>query len=184
MNETLENCAAVLAEAGFSTRHADIPAEGTTRPLEMLAFEDTTIIGFVIVYDSPVELFASWKADRDRIAMRHRDALQAARQKAWNAYLVLISRGAADLGELLALGKIEEDLEAMRKITKAGVTGATAVRLALLPLLPFRSAPSLDPIDMSHEIETRSTEVDVDLVAAFLSEADDGVVMQIIEDRA
>jgi hypothetical protein len=184
MNDTLENCAAVLAEAGFSTRHAEIPAECIARPLEALAFEDSTIIGFVVVYESPAELFASWKSDRDRIAMRHRDALQAARQKAWNAYLVLISRGAADLGELLALGQIEEDLEAMRKITKAGVTGATAARLALLPLLPFRSAPSLEPIDMSREIASRSTEVDADLVEAFLSGAEDGVVMQIIEDRA
>ncbi|RYY11634.1 MAG: hypothetical protein EON55_13870 [Alphaproteobacteria bacterium] len=184
MNDTLENCAVVLAEAGFSTRHVEIPLEGTTKPLETLAFEDTTILGFVVVYDSPGELVASWKSDRDRIAMRHRDALQAARQKAWNAYLVLISRGAADLGELLALGQIEENLEAMRKITKAGVTGPTAARLALLPLLPFRAAPSLDPIDMSHEIATRSTEVDAELVAAFLSGAEDGVVMQLIEDRA
>ena len=184
MNETLRDCADVFAEAGFFTSRAEIPAEGTDRPLETLAFEDATILGFVVAYDNPAALVASWKPDRDRIAMRHRDALQSARQKAWNVYLVLISRGSADLGELLALGQIEEDLEAMRKITKAGVVGATGARLALLPLLPFRAAPSLDPIDMRREIESRSTELDADVVVAFLSGAEDGVVMQIIEDRA
>jgi len=119
-----------------------------------------------------------------RIAIRHRDALQTARQKAWNAYLVLISRGVADFGEALALGQIEEDLEGMRKITKAGVSGAVAVRAALLPLLPFRAAPSLDPIDMRLEIQSRSTELDAEVVAAFLSGAEDGVVMQLLEDLA
>lgn len=184
MNETLQDCAGVLAEAGYSTFLAEIPAGDGGAPLETLAFEDATVLGFVVAYASPTQLVASWKPDRDRVAVRHRDALQAARQKAWNAYLVLISRGVADFGESLALGQIEEDLEAMRKITKAGVTGAAGARAALLPLLPFRAAPSLDPIDMRLEIESRSTELDADVVAAFLSGAEEGVVMQLLEDRA
>lgn len=184
MNDTLQDCAGVLADAGFSTRHTEIPATNGDGTLETLAFEDATVLGFVVAYDDPAQLIASWKADSERIAMRHRDALQAARQKAWNAYLVLISRGAADFGQSLALGQVEEDLEAMRKITKAGVTGAAGARMALLPLLPFRAAPSLDPIDMHDEIQSRSTELDDDVVAAFLSAADVGVVMQLLEDRA
>ena len=184
MNETLQDCAGVLAEAGFSTRLAEIPTDDGGAMLEALAFEDATVLGFVVAYDTPAQLVASWKADRDRVVMRHRDALQAARQKAWNAYLVLISRRAADFGESLTLGQIEEDLEAMRKITKAGVTGAAGARAALLPLLPFRAAPSLDPIDMRLEIELRSTELDADVVAAFLSGAEEGIVMQLLEDRA
>jgi hypothetical protein len=184
MNETLQDCAGVLAEAGFSTRLAQIPPGGSSGTLEALTFEDATVLGFVVAYDTPAQLVVAWKSDRDRIAMRHRDALQAARQKAWNAYLVLISRSVADFGESLALGQIEEDLEAMRKITKAGVTGAAGARAALLPLLPFRAAPSLDPIDMRLEIESRSTELDADVVAAFLSGAEEGVVMQLLEDRA
>ena len=184
MNDTLQDCIGVLAEAGFSTRLIEISAGDGVAILETLAFEDATILGFVVVYDAPAQLLASWKADRDRITLRQRDALRAARQKAWNAYLVLISRGVADFGDSLALGQIEEDLEAMRKITKAGVIGAVGARAALLPLLPFRAAPSLDPIDMRLEIEARSTELDADVVAAFLSGAEEGVVMQLLEDRA
>ncbi len=184
MNETLQNCAEALGEAGFTTRLSEIPENAGEGTLLALAFEDATVIGFVVSYDIPAQLLARWKSDRDRIAMRHRDALQAARQKAWNAYLVLISCGAADFGESLALGQIEEDLEAMRKITKAGVVGGAGARSALLPLLPFRAAPSLDPIDMRQEIVSRSSELDADVVVAFLSGADEGVVMQLLEDRA
>jgi hypothetical protein len=139
---------------------------------------------FVVVYDSVSELIASWKSDGNHIAMRYRPALQAARQKAWNAYLVLIAEEPADFGEALLLGQIEEDLEALRKITKAGVKDASAARQALLPLLPFRAAPSLDPIDMPKEIAARTTELDDSLVAAFLSSADETVVMQLLEDHA
>lgn len=184
MNDMLQDCAEVLEDAGFSTHHTEIPAVDGGGKLETLTFEDSTVLGFVVAYDDPAQLIGSWKADGDRIAMRHRDALKTAKQKAWNAYLVLISRGVADFGQSLVLGQVEENLEAMRKITKAGVTGATGARMALLPLLPFRAAPSLDPIDMRQEIESRSTELDDEVIAAFLSNADESVIMQLLEDRA
>lgn len=184
MTDTLQDCADVLAEAEFSTRRVEIPGDEGKRTFEALAFEDETILGFVVVYDDPEQLIESWTSDRDRIAMRHREALQAARQKAWNAYLVLLSRQPADFGQSLALGQIEENLEAMRKITKAGVGAGGGARMALLPLLPFRAAPSLDPIAMPLEIQSRSTELDDSIVAAFLSTADEGVVMQLLEDHA
>ncbi|MEZ5710339.1 MAG: hypothetical protein R3E02_13225 [Blastomonas sp.] len=183
MNDILKHCEGVLSQTGFSTHFAEIRSDDG-KALEALAFEDATILGFVVVYETPAQLITSWKADHDRVAMKYRDALQAARKKAWNAYLVLVSRGSADFGESLALGQIEENLEAMRKITKAGVTGVAGARTALLPLLPFRAAPSLDPINMRLEIELRSTELDADVVAAFLSNAEEGVVMQMLEDRA
>lgn len=183
MTDTLQDCADVLAEAGFSTRRTEIPADDGGRNFETLAFEDATVLGFIVAYDTPEQLIAIWRADRDRIALRHREVLQAARQKAWNAYLVLVSRGPADFAQSLMLGQIEEDLEAMRKITKAGVAVNGGARMALLPLLPFRASPSLDPIEMPAEIQSRSTELNEQVVAAFLSNADEGVVMQLLEDQ-
>jgi hypothetical protein len=70
----------------------------------------------------------------------------------------------------------------MRKITKAGVLGDSGARAALLPLLPFRAAPVLDPIDMREEIASRSSELNADIVQAFLSEADENIVLQLLED--
>lgn len=184
MIDILQDCADVLNEAGFSTSCTEIPADDGGRTFETIAFEDATVLGFIVAYENPEDLIANWRVDRDRIAMRHRDALHAARQKAWNAYLVLVSRTAADFALALALGQIEEDLEAMRKITKAGVADRGSARMALLPLLPFRAAPSLDPIEMPAEIQSRSSELDDQIVAAFLSNADEGVVMQLLEDQA
>lgn len=184
MTDTLQDCADVLAEAGFFTHRTEISVDDQIRTFDALAFEDATVLGFIVAYDNPDQLIASWRADRDCIALRHREALQAARQKAWNAYLVLVSREPADFAQSLALGQIEEDLEAMRKITKAGVAVSGGARLALLPLLPFRAAPSLDPIEMPAEIQSRSSELDEQIVAAFLSNAEDGVVMQLLEDQA
>lgn len=184
MSDTLQDCADVLVEAGFAFRRTQIPCEGERQTFDTLSFEDATVLGFVVAYDKPEQLIACWTSDRDRIAMRHRDVLKAAQQKAWNAYLVLLSREPADFVQSLVLGQIEEDLEAMRKITKAGVAVDGGARMALLPLLPFRAAPSLDPIEMRGEIQSRSTELDDQIVAAFLSNADEGVVMQLLEDKA
>lgn len=182
MNELLGHAAAILAEFGFEHRHVEIPTDDGAM-IEAVVFEDDTVLGFVLAYDRVQELLSSWKADGDRVAMKHRKFLQSAQQKAWNAYLVLFAREEAAFEQALALGLIEEDLEAMRKITKSGAVSATTVRNALLPLLPFRAAPVLDPIDMPAEIRARTSELDEQIVAAFLSSADEAVVLQLLEDR-
>lgn len=182
MRAILNNCAAALGDAGFSTRFVEIPESAGGNVREALAFENVTVLGFVIAYGTAAELIERWKADGDSIVRLHRDVLRAARQKAWNAYLILLSEEAASFEQSLALGQIEEDLEAMRKITKAGVLGDSGARAALLPLLPFRAAPVLDPIDMREEIASRSSELNADIVQAFLSEADENIVLQLLED--
>lgn len=184
MTDLLHECAIALGDAGFSTNKVEVPAGETPSTIATLSFEDATVIGFIIAYDTVDELIARWKSDGDRVAIRHRAALQAAKQKAWNTYLVLLSPEAADFGQSLVLGQIEEDLEAMRKITKSGVTGPAGAHNALLPLLPFRAAPALAPVDMREEIKGRTTELDDQLVAGFLSSADENVLMQLLEDRA
>jgi len=183
MSDPIQSCAEVLVEAGYSTQRIEIPGDDAEEQIDALAFEDATVLGFIVAYDTPDELIASWTSDRDRIAMRHRSVFQAARQKAWNAYLVLVAREPADYAQSLALGQIEENLEAMRKIARAGVVASTSsARTALLPLLPFRAAPSLDPIEMRKEIQSRCTELENQIVAAFLSNANEEVVMQLLED--
>jgi hypothetical protein len=183
MTELLEQAALILDEFGLGHRMTDIESEGGAVEMRALAFENATVLGFALAYETVDELIRRWKADGDRVAMKHRKSLFAARDKAWNVYLILLAQERASFGQALALGLIEEDLEAMRKITKAGINTTEDVRTALLPLLPFRAAPVLDPIDMRVEIETRASDVDPQVLTAFLSSADEAVVMQLLEDR-
>jgi len=183
MIELLEQAAFILADFGFDHRMADVESEDGVVEMRVLAFEDDTVLGFALAYQTVDDLIRRWKADGDRVAMKHRKSLLAARDKAWNVYLILLAQERASFGQALALGLIEEDLEAMRKITKAGIDTTEDVRTALLPLLPFRAAPVLDPIDMQFEIQTRASDVDPQALAAFLSSADEAVVMQLLEDR-
>jgi hypothetical protein len=55
---------------------------------------------------------------------------------------------------------------------------------ALLPLLPVQSAPILDAVDSKSEIRQRATEISPKLLDAFLSEADEQIVLQILEQEA
>lgn len=183
MTELLTQAASILEESGFEFRYAEVPSDAST-PIDALLFEDSTILGFVVVYNDVADLLARWKSDGDRLAMKHRSVLQAAQQKAWNAYLILLARQPATFAQALALGLIEEDLEAMRKIAQAKVDSPSAVRSALLPLLPFKAAPVLDPIDMPAEIAARTSELDEQIVKAFLSAADEPILLQLLEERA
>jgi hypothetical protein len=181
MTPAIDSAKEVLAEAGYSTQVFVLESDSRVSRTA-LAFEDATVIGFVLQYDHSSDLISSWKRDSLRVAARQRVALTKAAQKAWNAYLILLTPGEADFGEALLMGQIEEDLEGMRKIARGRVTDAEHARQALLPLLPFKSKPTLDPIDMAFEIRTRTSELDQALVDTFLARANEGVVLQLLED--
>lgn len=184
MNDTIDAAREVLADAGFSVRELSSMALAPEKAGSALAFEDDTLIGFVLAYDTPAALLASWRSGSDALMLDQAELLGAAGQKAWNAYLVLLTSEEASFGEALALGQVEEDLEGLRKIARAGVVGPTAARGALLSLLPFRAAPVLEPVDMPTEIRERASDLDPEIVRAFLSRADQSLVLQIVEDRA
>ena len=105
----------------------------------------------------------------------------AAERKAWNSYLVLLAEAAADYGENILLGSIEEDLVGTRKIARAGILTAEDTRLAILPLLAIQNAPHLEAVDMAAEIRLRTTELPVELVEAFLSGAAETTLAQLLE---
>lgn len=182
MNDIIETTREVLTDAGFSVRQLPASFDGAVSIQGALAFENDTVIGFVLVHDSVASLILNWRAASDALMRSQAQMLGAAGQKAWNAYLVLLAGDGAGFGEALALGRIEENLEGTRKIARAGVNGLATARAALLPLLPFRSAPVLEPIDMPSEIRGRAGEVNSEVLRAFLSRADESVVLQIVED--
>jgi len=182
MNDILEPTREVLVGANFTVRQLPSTIDLPEAIRGAFAFEDDTVIGFVLAYETVAALVSDWRSASDALIRTQAKLLGAAGQKAWNTYLVLLAGDEAGFSGALALGQIEEDLEGMRKIARAGVNGLTTARGALLPLLPFRAAPVLDPIDMPAEIRERAGELDSEVVRAFLSRADQSVVLQIVED--
>jgi hypothetical protein len=176
--DILTASAEVMTGAGFSTRPVSI---GDRRAL---TFEDNTVLGFLFAYDDSSLLIEGWSRDADRAVAAHQFALRRAAKKAWNAYVVLLTDREADYVQSVALGAIEEDLVGTRKIARAGVVDVAELRLALLPLLPFQSAPRLEAVDITAEIRQRTTELPARAVNAFLSSASESLVMKVLEEKS
>ena len=149
-----------------------------------LAFEGVTVLGFIVAYDDPAQLLDRWGTDARVLINDYQLALRRAERKAWNTYTVFLSCAAANPGEQVALSAIEEDLIGMRKIARAGIIDLETLRAALLPLLPIQNAPRLETIDMPEEIRARTTELPSRVVEAFLSGAQDAIVVQVLEEES
>ena len=176
MIDILASSAEILAEAGFTTGHV------SANNREALFFEDATVLGFIFSYSDPPELISSWDKDATRVIADHQFGLRRAAQKAWNAYIVLITTDVSDYSHSAALAAIEEDLRGTRKIARAGVRDLADLRAALLPLLPLQAAPKLEAVDLQTEIRQRATELPPRAIDAFLSSAEETVVMQVLEE--
>lgn len=143
-------------------------------------FENDTLLGFLITFTRTADLVANWAEDADRAISRYQFQLRSAGVKAWNAYLILAADEPALDDELPALTLIEEDLNATRKIARAGISSAHLARAALLSLLPLQSKPVLEQIDMGAEIVARSGDIHAPAVRAFLADADDSLILQML----
>ena len=175
MIDVLKAGADLLSEAGFSTNSVSIGDR------QALAFEDATVLGFLFDYHDPRELIDAWHKDTDQAIATYQFGLRRAAQKAWNAYVILLAVGEADYAQAVALSAIEEDLTGTRKIARAGIADVPSLRVALLPLLPVQSAPRLEAVDILDEIRQRTTELPGHAIDAFLSSADEGMVVQVLE---
>lgn len=178
MTDILTASADILAAAGYLTTR--VPME--TR--EALVFEDATTIGFLFAYVDATDLTKTWQRDTTAAVARHNLALRRAGQKAWNAYVVLLAGGQVDHSSTVALATIEEDLSGTRKIARAGIADIEDVRAALLTLLPLQNAPRLESVDIAAEIRQRATELHPRGVDAFLSSADESIVLQVLEEAS
>ena len=177
MTGTLDLCRESLNGASFYTRHVD-----TASKAPAIVFESGTVLGFVVAYEQFQSLIDAWRTDIDTLFSGHSFGLRRAGDKAWNAYAVLLCRQSVDGNDAIALGAIDEDLVGFRKITYAGILDAVDIRDALLPLLPFQSAPKLEAVDMINEIKLRTRELSERAVEGFLAGADEAVMLQVMEE--
>lgn len=176
MIDLISSSTDVLSRASFSCRSV------SQYEPNCLVFEDATSLGFLFAYSDASKLIESWARDSEKVISAHTFPLRRAAQKAWNTYVVLLAHGEVDLAQAAALSAIEEDLTGTRKIARAGMRNFADVQAALISLLPLQSAPSLESIDMAMEIRQRTTELPSRVVEAFLSSADESIVLQVSEE--
>ncbi len=176
MNDLTTATAELLVAAGFSVKriHGLMP--------EALAFENSVCLGFVFLYDKTDNLIQGWATDSDQAIRHYELPLRRAGEKAWNVYVALLSGGQRSEPLQAKLTEIEENLVGTRKIARDGISSEVELRSALISLLPLQSAPQLEAVDMPFEIRLRASDVNPKGVDAFLSAADESVVLQLLED--
>ena len=166
-----------LQEASFDVAGASVEHG------EAAIFENDTILGFAFFYNTAADLIRLWAADADSLIATRRFQLKAAGNKAWNTYVLFLAAQRPSPIEIVALSLIEEDLAGYRKIARAGCGDTVDLNRALLPLLPVQSAPVLDAVDSKLEVRQRATEISPKILDAFLSEADEQIVLQMLEQE-
>src|SRR5258708_3273851 len=133
-------------------------------------------------YDKAEEVGSNWMKDADEAVANFQFGLRRAGEKAWNVYAVFLAASNAGYAGSIRISAIEEDLGGTRKIARADILELADVRSAFLPLLPIQAAPRLDAVDMVFEISQRATELPDLVLKAFLSNVDNAVVVQTLED--
>src|ERR1035441_1156491 len=128
----LHDVEAVLLAAGYDTRMAPEPGNP-------LYFEDYSIFGFCVAYETVEDLITTWLRNQENFLTLHAPSLRQASQKAWNCYAVHVTAAAATERELRELLNIEEDFRSTRKIARAGLSTAGDLTRALYPLLPIQN---------------------------------------------
>lgn len=172
----------IVATEGLLTRVGFTVLRTTAKGQEILIFEDDTVLGFVLAYSSVQSLVVDWAQVSEAAVSSHQLALRRAGQKAWNTYVVMLASGEASHAQLAALSAIEEDLTGTRKIARAAIKDGSDVEAALLPLLPLQSAPNLEAVNMVAEIQQRATELSPRAIEAFISDVEESVVIQVLEE--
>jgi hypothetical protein len=126
---------------------------------DILLFEDESIFGFVVLYDTVERLLATWKEKQSLFIQKNAGTLRRANMKAWNCYAVFLCTEVAPERHKSALVEIEEDLALTRKIVADGVATQRDTQRALLPVLPIQNhaVPSSDiALDLSARLDSWS----------------------------
>lgn len=176
MNDVITLSAEILVAAGYAVDRISLAKRAA------LAFENSVCLGFVLAYDTTDQLLRESANDSKMAIDRYGLSLRRAGEKAWNVYVVLISGGPKNEALQASLTELEEDLVGTRKIARDGISSTADLRSAFLPLLPIQSAPKLEAVDMRSEIRMRASDVNPKGIDAFLSTADESIVLQLLEE--
>jgi len=176
MKDVLKEAKSILLEAKYNV--SSFSQDGR----DFLAFENSSLFGFVQAYNTIEELLDLWHDDKDKLLRKYTPQLRVAGPKAWNVYTVLVTSEKATDIQLHLLQDIEEDLSETRKIVRSNIETRDDVRASFLSLLPFAYIPSLPPLDIRAEITMRAQELPRAALNAFLSDNDLAEVAELLEE--
>lgn len=118
-------------------------------PSHIFFFEDSSLFGFLAVYQTIDKLLANWHQLHDSFLQTHARQLREYPSKAWNAYSIFVTSEPCPTDKSSQLLSIEEDFRGTRKIAHAGIVTRRDLVRVLFPLLPIQHAVSLtaeDPV--------------------------------------
>jgi hypothetical protein len=176
MMDILLQAEVLLRDAGYTTHPF---GDGSA-----LTFEDDSVLGFLHVFPDVTALVEGWSSVQRAALTRCAPQLRMSREKAWNVYGLFLTQAPARSEEAPALGLIEEDFAASRKIARAGVAAAADLRQALLPLLPIRSTSDVTISDYEAKLRSRLGMLPSQVVGAILGPTEPEEIARILMERS
>jgi hypothetical protein len=140
----------VLKGAGYRTKR-------TARLQDTIIFEDDTIVGFASAFLSVQVLVDDWQRHHDTFIRENAERLRRDRNKAWNVCAVFLTEDPPTDREK-SLGEIEGDVNASRKIARAGLVTRNDVARALAPLLPLLVDGQSEPLNVDTYLLAKLTD--------------------------
>lgn len=133
----------------------------------VVCFENSTIIGFLHVFDTAHELLGQWEQAQARVLARHAAALRSSGIKAWNVYSVFLT-SEQDVALRRDVERLEEDFSLTRKIARTGIQLSEDLGHAMMPLAPLRAQPMLENASVEERLRGRAKDIPTRALQAFL----------------
>jgi len=176
-DDVLQIASEFLSKSGYDVVFEAAPG------IRCVGFENDVLFGFLIVFESVELLLEQWSNVSEEIYSRYQFQIRSSRDKAWNAYSILLAEGQANEQQRRLFSEIEEDLVGTRKIARGVSPDEVDIRNALLPVLRLQKAPQLEPVDMAAEIRVRAADIPGSALEAFLDAAPDDEVIRLMGRR-
>jgi len=113
----------------------------------ILLFEDDSILGFVVLFETAEQLLSQWKEKQGQFIARMAVELRRSSRKSWNCYAVFLAHDKAETEEMARLVDLEEDLSLTRKLVSDNVSSVSDLRSVLMPILPIQNQISSTLLD-------------------------------------
>lgn len=153
----------LLREQGYRTRIIGIGQSSA------IAFEDSSVLGFVYSFSSAADLLADWKSVERAFLEFNAFRFRRSGEKAWNVYSVFLCADRAEADVMRQVHWIEEDLTYTRKLAGVGLDLRQDVVDILLPLLQMQQRPYLQTDSFESRLRRRVQAFAGDAVESLLN---------------